>query len=96
MSANDFIETDDSYPQPSSLSRLDESLSPFELPSILVPPDVIELELDGLAVGDDGGDGAPPAKKEEWPEFYVRLFENDVSTSYPTSPVCMPDCLYYT
>ncbi len=48
-----------------------ESFTAFSLPSVLVPPEVIELENE---MGEDA-----PIKKEEWPEYFVRLFENDVS-----------------
>lgn len=48
-------------------------VAPFEIPSVLVPPEVIEL--DGLST--DSGEDAL-VKKEEWPEFYLRLFDNDV------------------
>ncbi|KAG6375040.1 MIF4G like-domain-containing protein [Boletus reticuloceps] len=48
--------------------------SPFELPSILVPPEVIEL--DGLAT--DAGEDAQ-VKKEDWPEYFFRLFDTTVN-----------------
>ncbi|KAJ7727907.1 armadillo-type protein [Mycena metata] len=65
-----------------ALRTLDESdfaetcilteFTPFELPSVLVPPEVIEL--DGLST--DSGEDAQ-VKKEEWPEYFFRLFDND-------------------
>lgn len=47
---------------------------PFDLPLVLVPPEIIEL--DGLAA--DSEEEAQ-VKKEEWPEYFLRLFDNDVS-----------------
>ncbi|KAF5390479.1 hypothetical protein D9757_005267 [Collybiopsis confluens] len=49
-----------------------ESFTPFSLPSVLVPPEVIEL--DGLSTEAEEGE----MKKEEWPEFFLRLFPDDV------------------
>jgi hypothetical protein len=46
---------------------------PFDLPSVLVPPEVIELEALSLDSSEDA-----PVKKEEWPECMLRLFDNDV------------------
>ena len=45
----------------------------FELPSVLVPPEVIELD----SLSTDSGEDAL-VKKEEWAEYYLRLFDNDV------------------
>ena len=41
---------------------------------MLVPPEIIELD----SISADSGEEAP-LKQEEWPEFYVRLFPEDVS-----------------
>jgi hypothetical protein len=73
LDRSDFAETLDSFPQPyAEYPNLDAV--PFELPSVLVPPEIIEL--DGLSA--DSGDDAY-VKKEEWPEYHLRLFDNDVS-----------------
>ena len=56
----------------------------FDLPSILVPPEVVELDTLSTESGEDA-----LVKKEEWPEFYVRLFDSDVrltGTHIPTLP----------
>jgi nuclear cap-binding protein subunit 1 len=45
----------------------------FNLPSILVPPEVVELDSLSTESGEDA-----LIKKEEWPEFYARLFDHDV------------------
>ncbi|KAI0922046.1 hypothetical protein AcW2_006852 [Taiwanofungus camphoratus] len=76
----DFAQTADSVPQPYTEFPI-FSESPFDLPTVLVPPEVIEL--DGLTT--DIGEDAQ-FKKEEWPQYYVRLFDNDV-TPDPTTPV---------
>jgi len=44
------------------------------LPAVLVPPEVIELD----AMSADSGEESS-VKKEEWPEFFIRLFADDVS-----------------
>ncbi|KAL1939685.1 hypothetical protein VTO73DRAFT_9718 [Trametes versicolor] len=80
LNGSDFAQTADSYPQPYMVSP-PWTEEPFNLPGVLVPPEVIEL--DGLTT--ESGEDAQP-KKEEWPQGYVRLFENDV-TPDPTTPV---------
>jgi nuclear cap-binding protein subunit 1 len=55
------------------------TLVPFDLPSVLVPPEVIELEVLSPESSEDA-----PIKKEEWPEYMLRLFDNDVRDF----PVC--------
>ena len=72
LNATDFAQTADSYPQP-YLSSPPWTEEPFNLPGVLVPPEVIEL--DGLTT--ESGEDAQP-KKEEWPQCYVSLFDNDV------------------
>ncbi|KAI8984955.1 cap binding protein 80-PB [Trametes punicea] len=80
LNASDFAQTADSYPQPYMTSP-PWTEEPFNLPGVLVPPEVIEL--DGLTT--ESGEDAQP-KKEEWPQCYVRLFDNDLSPD-PTTPV---------
>lgn len=80
LEESNFVETTDSYVRPyTELPDLTTPFSPFSIPSVLVPPEVIEL--DGLST--DSGEDAQ-VKKEEWPEYYLRLFENDARLS--TSP----------
>ncbi|KAK2462294.1 hypothetical protein APHAL10511_005600 [Amanita phalloides] len=77
----DFSETANIIPQPySDYPELDASFSPFNVPSVLVPPEVIEI--DGIA-----GNSEEDIKvlREEWPEFYFRLFDNDI-TPDPNTP----------
>ncbi|KAI0829290.1 cap binding protein 80-PB [Trametes gibbosa] len=80
LNGSGFSQTADSYPQP-YLAFPPWSEEPYNLPGVLVPPEVIEL--DGLTT--ESGEDAQP-KKEEWPQCYVRLFENDL-TPDPTTPV---------
>jgi nuclear cap-binding protein subunit 1 len=79
LNEGDFTETANSFPQPyATYPDLDSTtLSPFSLPSVLVPPEIIEL--DGLSA--DSEEEAQ-VKKEEWPEYFLRLFDNDVRYSF--------------
>ncbi|KAF8211620.1 MIF4G like-domain-containing protein [Mycena galopus ATCC 62051] len=82
LDESDFAETASSFSQPYT-SYDDPDLStftPYDLPSVLVPPEVIEL--DGLST-DSGEDAA--VKKEEWPEYFLRLFDNEI-TPDPKTP----------
>lgn len=45
---------------------------PYDLPLVLVPPEVIEMETLSTASEE------VQIKKEDWPEFFIRLFPNDV------------------
>ncbi|KAF8663576.1 hypothetical protein AX16_000920 [Volvariella volvacea WC 439] len=78
----DFAPPIDGFPRPYiDYPPLDPSrFEPFNLPQVLVPPEVIEL--DGLST--DSGEDAQ-VKKEEWPEYQLRLFDNEISPS-PTLP----------
>jgi nuclear cap-binding protein subunit 1 len=76
LDESDFTETASSFSQPYA-SYADPDLTtftPYDLPSVLVPPEVIEL--DGLST-DSGEDSQ--VKKEEWPEYFLCLFDNDAS-----------------
>ena len=71
LAETDFAEPP--FPRPyASLAELDAV--PFTLPSVLVPPEAIE----GLTteIEEDA-----PVKKEEWPEFFIRLFDNEVRSA---------------
>ncbi|GBE79109.1 MIF4G like-domain-containing protein [Sparassis latifolia] len=77
LQASDFAETTNTFPQP--YSRYPAISEPrFELRSILVAPDVDDLPAE---TNDDAR-----VEKEQWPQYYVRLFDNDV-TPDPTTPV---------
>nr|GAT46157.1 predicted protein [Mycena chlorophos] len=79
---SDFSETASAFMQPySTCEDLDrDKFTPYSLPSVLVPPEVIELE--GLST-DSGESGH--IKKEEWPEYYLSLFDSEV-TPDPKTP----------
>jgi nuclear cap-binding protein subunit 1 len=76
LNDSDFTETANIYPQPyAHYPFLDSAESPeFNLPSVLVAPEVIELD----SLPAESEEEAPQVKKEEWPEFFLRLFDNDV------------------
>ncbi|KAJ3496811.1 hypothetical protein NLJ89_g10434 [Agrocybe chaxingu] len=82
LNKSNFNDTADCVPQPyKAYPDLDPTLvKPYDLPVVLVPPEVIELE----SIPADSGEEAQ-VKKEEWPEFYVRLFPSDISPD-PNTP----------
>ncbi|KAF5372027.1 hypothetical protein D9615_008085 [Tricholomella constricta] len=83
LNDSDFTHTADSFPQPyTNLPAPPAELEPFNLPSVLVPPEIIEL--DALSTDVDAEDTAQ-VKKEEWPEYFLRLFDNDISPD-PNTP----------
>ncbi|RPD62077.1 hypothetical protein L227DRAFT_609933 [Lentinus tigrinus ALCF2SS1-6] len=79
LCASDFATTADSVPQP-YLELPPVPDAPFDLPNVLVPPDVVELDTLTTESGED-----VQVKKEEWPQCYVRLFDDD-ATPDPTTP----------
>lgn len=75
LKASEFEGTENCVPQPyKSYPVLDSSVALYDLPLVLVPPEVIEMET----LSTDSGEEAQ-IKKEDWPEFFVRVFPNDVS-----------------
>ena len=74
----DFAATSAAFMQPySTYEDLDPTtFTPYNLPSVLVPPEVIELDAT------DSGEDAQ-VKKEEWPEYYISLFDTEVRLSLP-------------
>lgn len=77
LDSSDFVASLNSFPRPYSEYAPLDSASPFHLPSVLVPPEIIEL--DGLST--DAGEDAQ-VKKEEWPEYFQRLFDAGVSSTH--------------
>ena len=74
LDVDDFAGVASVYPQP--YSSIDTSAwrgEIYDLPSVLVPPDAIELE----GLDSDSGEGAV-VKKEEWPDYFLTLFDNEV------------------
>lgn len=72
LDTSDFVDVSGIFPQP-YLVMSTSTVVPFDLPSVLVPPEVIELEVLSAESSEDA-----PIKREEWPEFMLRLFDNDV------------------
>jgi nuclear cap-binding protein subunit 1 len=72
----EFEGTENCVPQPyKNYPTLDSSsVVPYDLPLVLVPPEVIEMET----LSTDSGEETQ-VKKEDWPEFFIRVFPNDVS-----------------
>jgi hypothetical protein len=73
LDLSDFIDVSGIFPQPYAAMMSTSTVAPFDLPSVLVPPEVIELEVLSPESSEDA-----PIKKEEWPEYMLRLFDNDV------------------
>ncbi|TFK74356.1 hypothetical protein BDN72DRAFT_886358 [Pluteus cervinus] len=81
LDASDFAQSADSFPQPyATYPELTPGAEPFSFPMVLVPPEVIELEGFSTDAGEDA-----QVKREEWPEYLLRLFDNDVSPN-PNTP----------
>ncbi|KZV85661.1 hypothetical protein EXIGLDRAFT_725587 [Exidia glandulosa HHB12029] len=57
-----------------------EDVQPFELPSFLVPPDV--LDMDSLS---DGAETVVGDKKDDLPAYLIRLFDNTMTPDPTTS-----------
>ncbi|KAI9511289.1 MIF4G like-domain-containing protein [Russula earlei] len=79
LDLSDFIDVSGIFPQLYAAMST-STVTPFDLPSILVPPEVIELAVLASESSEDA-----PIKKEEWPEYMLRLFDNDV-TADPKTP----------
>ena len=60
------------FPQP-YLDGPESVLPPFDLPSVLVPPEVVEMDTLGESSSEEA-----QVKREEWPEYHLTLFDNDV------------------
>ncbi|PPQ81070.1 hypothetical protein CVT25_014533 [Psilocybe cyanescens] len=82
LNKSDFKDTGNCMPQPyKNSAEIDPTiLTPYVLPAVLVPPEVIEFD----SMSTDSGEESQ-VKKEEWPEFFIRLFPDDVSPD-PKSP----------
>lgn len=76
LNQNDFNGITTCLPQPyKSFDDIDPSiLARYDLPVVLVPPEVIELDSLSADAGEE-----MQARKQEWPEFFIRLFSNEVS-----------------
>ncbi|KAF5357711.1 hypothetical protein D9758_007514 [Tetrapyrgos nigripes] len=82
LKALDATDFDAPCPRPYTENpELVPSPSPFTLPLVLVPPEVVELE--GLSSEEEESDAQ--VRKEEWPEYFLRLFTNEI-TPDPSTP----------
>ncbi|KAH8102808.1 MIF4G like-domain-containing protein [Phellopilus nigrolimitatus] len=81
LDGSEFSDSTSSFVHPYT-TKLEDFAPFFDLPSVLVPPEVIELE----SLTDGAEDNAQVPKNEEWPEYRIRLFDNDVSAN-PVSPL---------
>ncbi|RXW20034.1 hypothetical protein EST38_g5825 [Candolleomyces aberdarensis] len=79
LNESDFQETENCLPRPYAVYPPFEPsvLQPYVLPSLLVPPEAIEM--DALS---SGAEEETPVKKDEWPEYFLRLFPSDVSPDF--------------
>ncbi|KAH8074940.1 MIF4G like-domain-containing protein [Cristinia sonorae] len=77
MYEDGFAQGSECFPRP-YVEVITEGSVVFALPSVLVPPEVIEL--DGLSSESD-----ILVKKADWAEFHIRIFDNDV-TPDPNTP----------
>lgn len=78
LNESDFSEIENCLPRPYTVyPPYDPSvLQPYALPSVLVPPEAIEM--DALSPGGE----ETQVKKDEWPEYFPRLFPSDVSPDF--------------
>ena len=72
LNSRDFANLSDVFPQP-YLDGPESVLPPFDLPSVLVPPEVVEMDSLGESSSEE-----VQVKKEEWPEYHLTLFDNEV------------------
>ncbi|KAL5508487.1 CBC1 [Sanghuangporus vaninii] len=75
----DFSESNSIFLTPYS-AKSDDPSPYFDLPSVLVPPEAIELE----SLSGEAAENLTVPKNEEWPEYRIRLFDNTV-TADPSS-----------
>lgn len=72
LNSQDFANLSDVFPQP-YLDGPESVLPPFDLPSVLVPPEVVEM--DAL---DESSSEETQVRREEWPEYHLTLFGDDI------------------
>lgn len=72
------------FPQPYlEFSSTVAEASPFDLPSVLVPPEVIEIDSMDIG-GTIYEDNKATNKREELPQFHLALFDNEVNLHFST------------
>jgi len=69
----DFAGIVDCIPQPYLCEDINIAISKYDLPSVLVPPEIIEVEGITPETGSE-----TQIKKEEWPEYFFRVFTDEV------------------
>lgn len=77
LDSQDFANLADVFPQP-YLDGPESALPPFDLPSVLVPPEVLEMDTLGESSSEE-----TQVKREEWPEYHLTLFDNGVIPLHP-------------
>lgn len=75
LNESDFAATVDCIPQPYLHEAIDITISKYDLPSVLVPPEIIEVEGITSETGSE-----TQIKREEWPEYYFRVFTGEVGS----------------
>ena len=78
LDANEFKDASRNYLEPYFDVETKGSPQFFDLPVVLVPPEAIDIEN----MGSGSEAGASPAKNEEWPEYRISLFDNDVCPKF--------------
>lgn len=66
-----------SQPYAEFSGTVSEESSPFDLPPVLVPPEVIEI--DSMDLGGTMYEDTKTNKREELPHYYLTLFDNEVN-----------------
>lgn len=74
LDANDFQNASQSYLEPFLAVESKGSPHFFDLPVVLVPPEA--MDMDNMGSGSENQSSA--SKCEEWPEYRISLFDNDV------------------
>ncbi|TFL05453.1 MIF4G like-domain-containing protein [Pterulicium gracile] len=81
LNALDFTTTFIPRPYCDYPSLSSAEFSYFRLPSILVAPEVIEVETISTSTGEE-----IQVKKEEWPEYLLKLFDSAITPAAETAP----------
>lgn len=74
LNETDYVDIENCIPRPYTVyPPFDPAVfRPYSLPSVLVPPEAMDLEESGEM----------QVKKDDWPEFFPRLFPTDVSPDF--------------
>lgn len=78
LDASEFQDASRTYLEPYLSVEAKGSPHFFDLPVVLVPPEAIDIENMG-----SGSEAAASAyKNEEWPEYRISLFDNEVCSFF--------------